>query len=296
QLQNAKSLQQEFITQLRDYTAPERTAVAFEANVKRNRYRDIPCFDQERVILCKWPHDYINANYFNAPDGVKYIATQADHMDTQSDFWQMVVQEEATIILQLCKFIEGETEKCAEYWPSDLKTSITVIDKFTIRRMSKPEEVVPGTTKTMLRVESKAGNRLVQHLLCDAWPDALAPSDPNTILKLWNKQEVKAKPGPVVVHCSAGVGRTATFIALSYGVEILKKPGTSVADVVKEARKVRAKAVQTPVQYIFLHCCYLELFIQMNLIQRTPAVVALFDNLRKYIEKKLEKREKTEKS
>ncbi|GMT20242.1 hypothetical protein PFISCL1PPCAC_11539, partial [Pristionchus fissidentatus] len=74
--QNAKSLQQEFITQLRDYTAPERTAVAFEANVKRNRYRDIPCFDQERVILCKWPHDYINANYFNAPDGVKYIATQ----------------------------------------------------------------------------------------------------------------------------------------------------------------------------------------------------------------------------
>ncbi|KAF8359134.1 hypothetical protein PRIPAC_94129 [Pristionchus pacificus] len=292
--QTPMAISKEFMAQLKDYSATGRTCISFEANTPRNRYADIPCFDQDRIIL-KGPTDYINANYMKAPDGVTYIATQGPLTETRSEFWQMVVQEEAVIILQLCKNIEGDTEKCSEYWPNGEKDTIA-LDKLTVRRLEKSEEIAPGTIRTKLRIEGKTTNRSVQHIFCDSWPDKLAPSDPATIIKIWNYVKANRGSGPIVVHCSAGVGRTATFIGLSYGVEMLKKQGATVIDVVKELRKCRQKAVQTHIQYVFLHAALLEMFLQMNLSPRSPQATAFMDAFRRQVERSMEKKEKTEKS
>ncbi|GMS89737.1 hypothetical protein PENTCL1PPCAC_11912, partial [Pristionchus entomophagus] len=275
--QTPNSLGKEFIAQLQHYVAPGRTQIVFESHLTANRYNDIPCFDQDRIIL-KGPTDYINANYMHAPDGVKYIATQGPLPETRNEFWQMVVQEEVLIILQLCKFVEGYgVEKCAEYWPAGEKDTATTLDRFTIRKIDKREEIAPGTVKTKLRIESKTVNRTIQHIYCDSWPDQLAPSDPAIIIKIWNYIKANRDTGPVVVHCSAGVGRTATFIGISYGVEMLKKQGGNIIDIVKEMRKSRPKAVQTHIQYGFLHAALLELFIQQNLVPRSDKATAFFE-------------------
>ncbi|KAF8357564.1 hypothetical protein PRIPAC_92559 [Pristionchus pacificus] len=159
------TVSKEFVEQLKSYAAPSRTHEAFDANIDKNRYNDIPCYDQDRIVLKTTP-DYINANYMKAPDGVTYIATQ----------------------------------------------TTTVLDKFTIKKIDKSEEIAPGTVRTKLEVKGKTTTRTVQHIFCDAWPDQLAPNDPATIIKIWKYVKANRAGGPVVVHCSAGVGRTATFI------------------------------------------------------------------------------------
>ncbi|GMR42733.1 hypothetical protein PMAYCL1PPCAC_12928, partial [Pristionchus mayeri] len=250
------------------------------------RYDDLPCYDQDRVKL-KGPSDYIHANYVNAPDGMKYIATQGPLKETVCDFWQMVVQEDALIVLQLCKFVEGDDEKCAEYWPHGEKETSKEFertDKFTIRKMDKPVEIAPGTIKTTLCIESKTISKTITHIYCDSWPDKLAPSDPAVIIKIWNYVKSNRGNGPVVVHCSAGVGRTATFIGLSFASEMLKKQGATMGEVIQELRNYRPKAVQTHVQYVFLHAAVLEIFIQSNVIPRSPQSIAFFDAVKKFLE------------
>ncbi|KAM7077496.1 receptor-type tyrosine-protein phosphatase T-like [Ciconia maguari] len=230
-------------------------------NQSKNRYKSIIPYDHGRVVL--QPSDtgngYINASYVDSYRSPRFfIAAQGPLPETVVDFWQMVWQEKTSVIVMLTGLVEQNKTKCEQYWPEQEQ----VYGDFTVTLNN-----TRTTTGLVTRIFclQKAGcvlPRVVEQFHYLLWPDHGVPRNPAQLLclvELVNKRVLQAPAGPVLVHCSAGIGRTGTFIALDFLLKMGKAEGkVDVFHCVQRLREQRVSMVQTKEQYTFLYEVLLE--------------------------------------
>ncbi|XP_072172636.1 receptor-type tyrosine-protein phosphatase S-like [Diadema setosum] len=231
-------------------------------NKRKNRYKNIIAYDHSRVKLTPFetdPHsDYINASYI---DGYKcpqmYIATQGPNVETVKDFWRMIWQYDCRKIVMLTNLVEGGKKKCEKYWPQRkmLYGNITV-DQW------KEETNVHYTVRNFtLRKEHESREVIQFHYT--SWPDMGVPNFTTPLMNFIQTTKLyeTEQRGPVVVHCSAGVGRTGTFITLDSMLSQAEAENTiDVYNFVCRMRHQRIKMVQVSEQYQFIFEALLETF------------------------------------
>ncbi|KAM4702249.1 receptor-type tyrosine-protein phosphatase V-like isoform 1-T2 [Discoglossus pictus] len=234
------------------------------ANALKNRYPHILPYDHSRVKLTPTDVDsnsgYINANYILGFHGVtEYISTQAPTPASILDFWRMIWEHQVKNIVMLTVCEEHGEVLCDQYWPSDSASygplivcciSKQVFKDWTLHRFTLQHS---GNSKV----------RTVCHLQYTAWPDRSIPKSPKsliTFVELVREQVQSVRESePTVVHCSAGVGRSGTFIALDVALQQLSSGGwVDIFSVVHQMRLSRYLMLQTAEQYIFVHRCILE--------------------------------------
>ncbi|CAD5231211.1 unnamed protein product [Bursaphelenchus okinawaensis] len=239
----------------------EATFTAFEANRPKNRYTDQFCIDQTRVKLTfnvPPDSDYIHANHVNV-EGHSYnmICTQGPVQSSVADFWRMVYQEKCFAIVMLCKFIEGKRPKCEPYYP-DEAGKIETYGPLMVRHGGPAPGSDRSYEKLVLDVGRVGEPFVPEHTVIlvsyDKWPDKSVPTSSMALHRVLRFLRTQAKDKTIVVHCSAGVGRTGTFAALSV-VEsrISEKKAFDVFEIVKNLRQKRFNSVQTEIQYLFIH-------------------------------------------
>ncbi|XP_064004321.1 receptor-type tyrosine-protein phosphatase C [Pogoniulus pusillus] len=235
-------------------------------NQNKNRYIDILPYDHNRVELSEIPgdpgSDYINASYIDGfKEPRKYIAAQGPKDETTDDFWRMIWEQKATVIVMVTRCEEGKRNKCAQYWPSMENGSAIYGDIIVKINESKtcPDYVIQKLHITNGR-ERTAG-RDVTHIQFTSWPDHGVPEDPHLLLKLRRRVNALSNffSGPIVVHCSAGVGRTGTYIGIDAMLEGLDAEGrVDVYGYVVKLRRQRCLMVQVESQYILIHQALVE--------------------------------------
>ncbi|CAD5222747.1 unnamed protein product [Bursaphelenchus okinawaensis] len=269
----------EFI-QLKQETNVPGPKTAFDANPTKNRYKDVICIDASRVRL-SGVNDYIHANYMDY-EGFdrKYICTQAPLDKTIEEFWKMIMETKSVAIVMLCNIMEQGKKKCAQYWPDADGASSTHGD-FTVtnKGVRQPEQQL---TETALEVKNASGDTFnTTHFFWHGWPDRGVPEDSMACFRLINKLN---RYCPVMVHCSAGIGRTGTIIGLDYAHQLLRKgEQVRLKDVVKEMRKHRHNSVQTAVQYVFMHRALIGVAINKKFITQSECEKYL-EEVQKYID------------
>ncbi|XP_027146065.1 receptor-type tyrosine-protein phosphatase C isoform X4 [Larimichthys crocea] len=235
-------------------------------NVPKNRYVDILPYDYNRVQLTTGNGeagcDYINASFIDGyKESKKYIAAQGPKDETVGDFWRMVWEQQSSIIVMVTRCEEGNRVKCAQYWPTpDRDTEI--FEEFIVKLNS--EDQCPDYTIRRLSLTNKRdknSEREVTHIQFMSWPDHGVPGEPHLLLKL--RRRVNAFKnffsGPIVVHCSAGVGRTGTYIGIDAMMEGLEAEGrVDIYGYVVRLRRQRCLMVQVEAQYILIHQALLE--------------------------------------
>ncbi|XP_048257512.1 receptor-type tyrosine-protein phosphatase alpha-like [Haliotis rufescens] len=224
-------------------------------NKPKNRFLALYAYDESRVVLAEG-EDYINANYIMGYDDTpKYIATQGPKPGTVTDFWRMVWQEDVTQIVILTRLMEMNKKKCERYWPGRAKTEIYGACKVTNKTVTARSDY---TVSTFL-VQNSGIERTVTHYHFTSWPDHGVPSAP-ALVNFWRLvKQGDMDRGPMVVHCSAGVGRTGAFLALDYLIdEAESNHRVNVFMCVSKMRQNRMNMVQTVSQYEFVHDVVLE--------------------------------------
>ncbi|XP_072867740.1 tyrosine-protein phosphatase non-receptor type 7 isoform X5 [Chlorocebus sabaeus] len=273
-----KQLEEEFLKIPSNFVSPEDLDIPGHAS--KDRYKTILPNPQSRVCLGRAQSqedgDYINANYIRGYDGKEkvYIATQGPMPNTVSDFWEMVWQEEVSLIVMLTQLREGK-EKCVHYWPTEEETygpfQIRIQDmkecpEYTVRQLTiqAPEKKADSAlhpdlgSHALSPTQYREECRSVKHILFSAWPDHQTPESAGPLLRLVaeveESPETAARPRPIVVHCSAGIGRTGCFIATRIGCQQLKARGeVDILGIVCQLRLDRGGMIQTAEQYQFLH-------------------------------------------
>ncbi|EYB89455.1 hypothetical protein Y032_0232g3066 [Ancylostoma ceylanicum] len=240
------------------------SVAAFKANPQKNRYNDIQCIDETRVILRDHTSDYIHANWVTTPKGKKFICTQGPMPTTVSDFWHMILQEDCRTIIMLCRLEEDKKQKCVQYYPN--KTSQPfLIDNTVVKLVKQKWSEELGVMTSVWNVKHREREFELRHIQYKNWPDHSAPKDSLGVLELHKVIKKNPEDHPVVIHCSAGVGRTCTLA----GVEILLEQMRTLnfqssITIVKTMRRSRLGAVQRAIQYLFMHLVVLEWLCQVN--------------------------------
>ncbi|VDP29965.1 unnamed protein product, partial [Heligmosomoides polygyrus] len=262
--QPIRSIAKEF-AQNKKIKPTDYTTEAYEKNDAKNRYNDIICIDATRVVLKDRPpsDDYINASWMTMPDGQKYICTQGPLIEYVVDFWHMITSEKSNVIVMLCNFNEGKHEKCCFYLPKEKKDAGCFGDFRVTVKEFKPDPF-DSIKHTVLDVKWRGDkSAVVHHLAYFCWPDHTAPLNPAPTIGMLKLSRSLASGSPITVHCSAGIGRSATFIAIDYASQkIREKSNASMVDVIRDLRCQRFQAIQSAIQYVFLHICLLELFAE----------------------------------
>ncbi|XP_071854861.1 uncharacterized protein [Apostichopus japonicus] len=235
-------------------------------NRQKNRFKNMIAYDHSRVILEKLdgdPHsDYYNANYIeNAEENNAFIACQGPNTASIDDFWRMVIQEKVLNIVMLTNLIEKGKERCKQYWPK----AVGDTQKFATCEVKwKSTENFADYEIRSLTVTFGNERRKVRNWHYRTWPDMDVPQQATPLIGFAKKVKLQqsASTGPLVVHCSAGVGRTGTFIALSTLMDAIhNKDIIDIYGFVEEMRENRIMMVQTALQFKFLHTCLLEVYL-----------------------------------
>ncbi|XP_038938995.1 receptor-type tyrosine-protein phosphatase S isoform X8 [Rattus norvegicus] len=234
-----------------------------EANKPKNRYANVIAYDHSRVILQPLEgimgSDYINANYV---DGYRrqnaYIATQGPLPETFGDFWRMVWEQRSATVVMMTRLEEKSRVKCDQYWPNRGTETYGFIQVTLLDTM----ELATFCVRTFsLHKNGSSEKREVRHFQFTAWPDHGVPEYPTPFLAFLRRVKTCNPPdaGPVVVHCSAGVGRTGCFIVIDAMLERIRTEKTvDVYGHVTLMRSQRNYMVQTEDQYSFIHEALLE--------------------------------------
>ncbi|XP_035493678.1 protein tyrosine phosphatase receptor type Db isoform X13 [Scophthalmus maximus] len=242
-----------------------------EVNKPKNRYANVIAYDHSRVILSSIEgvpgSDYINANYI---DGYRrqnaYIATQGSLPETFGDFWRMIWEQHTANIIMMTKLEEKSRMpsyffskvKCDQYWPTRGTETYGLIQVTLLDTV----ELATYSVRTFALYKSGSNEkREVRHFQFTAWPDHGVPEHPTPFLAFLRRVKACNPPdaGPMIVHCSAGVGRTGCFIVIDAMAERIKHEKTlDIYGHVTLMRSQRNYMVQTEDQYIFIHDALLE--------------------------------------
>ncbi|XP_034093303.1 protein tyrosine phosphatase receptor type Fa isoform X5 [Gymnodraco acuticeps] len=234
-----------------------------EVNKPKNRYANVIAYDHSRVILTPVDgvsgSDYINANYI---DGYRkqnaYIATQGPLPETLSDFWRMVWEQRTCTIIMMTRLEEKSRVKCDQYWPSRGTETYGMIQ---VTMLDTVELATYSVRTFTLYKNGSSEKREVRQFQFMAWPDHGVPEYPTPTLSFLRRVKACNPPdaGPMVVHCSAGVGRTGCFIVIEAMLERMKhEKSVDIYGHVTCMRSQRNYMVQTEDQYIFIHEALLE--------------------------------------
>ncbi|KAJ8279114.1 hypothetical protein COCON_G00061800 [Conger conger] len=237
-----------------------------QCNQAKNRYVDILPYDFNRVQLSavsgEAGSDYINASFIDGyKEAKKYIAAQGPKDETVVDFWRMIWEQQSSIIVMVTRCEEGNRNKCAQYWPS-MERETEIFQDFVVKITGEdccPDYIIRHLT--IINKKEKSAEREVTHIQFTSWPDHGVPGEPHLLLKL--RRRVNAFKnffsGPIVVHCSAGVGRTGTYISIDAMMEGLEAEGRmDIYGYVVKLRRQRCLMVQVEAQYILIHQALIE--------------------------------------
>eukprot|EP01087_Luapelamoeba_hula_P011801 TRINITY_DN3254_c1_g1_i1.p1 TRINITY_DN3254_c1_g1~~TRINITY_DN3254_c1_g1_i1.p1 ORF type:complete len:377 (+),score=76.92 TRINITY_DN3254_c1_g1_i1:57-1187(+) len=257
-------------------------------NIEKNRYSNVLANTHTRVVLQSDDpaHDYINANFIRPPhtplssslshsqhqqeqeqdqNTPMYIATQAPLPSTFTDFWQMVYEQRSAVVVMLTRLHESGREKAHLYWPSQSGEwkrfgNIEVV-------LDREETISEEVMVRYLRLRKGDTEHSVVQIHYTGWPDFGIPESTRTFQEIihlidrFNNMPVEpetdvASNGPIITHCSAGIGRTGTLIAAHMAMHQVATgvpaETVDVKQIVSSLREQRAGMVQTLGQYQFL--------------------------------------------
>lgn len=240
-------------------------------NKSGNRYSNILPRENTRVILENYkefdlPTDYINANHVKFGGRyTHYIVTQGPTTATIVPFWLMIWEQDVSVLVMLTKRWENGREKCIQYWPDKVPIQTHHLKISLLSEEPLGEYIYKRKFKMVyMENEEEVETKIVQHLFYSEWGDFGIPKDPSTLLKLGElvskiDKKVSSEEGSqtsVLVHCSAGVGRAGTFVAIHSIMEEILNTKNLEVDIPKTLvtlRRQREGAVQTLEQFAFIY-------------------------------------------
>uniref|UniRef100_A0A8B9TD48 protein-tyrosine-phosphatase n=1 Tax=Anas platyrhynchos TaxID=8839 RepID=A0A8B9TD48_ANAPL len=232
-----------------------------DENRNKNRYGNIISYDHSRVrlqLLDGDPHsDYINANYIDVRCPFVFSVAPGPMQETVKDFWRMIWQENSASVVMVTNLVEVGRVKCVRYWPDD--TEVYGDIKVTLIETEPLAEYVIRT----FTVQKKGYHEIreIRQFHFTSWPDHGVPCYATGLLGFVRQVKFLNPPeaGPIVVHCSAGAGRTGCFIAIDIMLDMAENEGVvDIFNCVRELRSQRVNLVQTEEQYVFVHDAILE--------------------------------------
>uniref|UniRef100_A0A8D3AB96 protein-tyrosine-phosphatase n=2 Tax=Scophthalmus maximus TaxID=52904 RepID=A0A8D3AB96_SCOMX len=271
-------------------TGQSKTNALHLENKPKNRYSNVLPYESSRVklsIIHGSPYDdYINANYMPGYNSRKeYIAAQGPLPVTLSEFWRMIWEKNVQTLVMLTRCNEQGRVKCEQYWGSGTKhfenitvttTSDVPLEDWTVRDFN-------------LKNVKTAETRPVRQFHFTAWPDHGVPKTTELLINFRHlvreHMDQYSRHSPTVVHCSAGVGRTGTFIAIdSLIFQIERENKVDIYGIVHDLRMHRPLMVQTEDQYVFLNQCALDIIrsrtgTNVDLIYQNPAALCIYENI-----------------
>ncbi|KAH0820674.1 hypothetical protein GEV33_002117 [Tenebrio molitor] len=238
---------------------------ALKENKSKNRYTNLMAYDHTRVVL-QWINgnknsDYINANYIDGYNVRKaYIATQGPKISTVHDFWRMIWQENVLHVAMLANIYEGKKKKVEKYWP-DQNENLSFGD-ITVYHMSG--QVFADYEQRTFKVCFNNQTRKLQQYHFSSWPDHGVPLYSQSLVPFLQKiQQIPLdSKSPVVVHCSAGVGRTGTILLCDICLRMAaKEDAVDMLRTLQQLRDQRANMVDNIQQYKLAHLVILECLV-----------------------------------
>ncbi|XP_053915122.1 tyrosine-protein phosphatase non-receptor type 3 isoform X4 [Cuculus canorus] len=232
------------------------TCAKVPQNMDKNRYKDVLPYDATRIIL-QGDEDYINANYVNMEipsAGIvnRYIATQGPLPHTCAHFWQVVWDHKLSLIIMLTTLTERGRTKCHQYWPDP--PDVMEYGNFRVRCQSEDCTIAYVVREMVITNVETEQQHTVTHLQYVAWPDHGVPDDSMDFLEFVTCMRPKrVENEPVLVHCSAGIGRTGVLVTMETAMCLIERnQPVYPLDIVRKMRDQRAMMVQTSIQYKFV--------------------------------------------
>ncbi|PNJ19437.1 PTPN1 isoform 2 [Pongo abelii] len=237
-------------------------------NKNRNRYRDVSPFDHSRIKLHQEDNDYINASLIKMEEAQRsYILTQGPLPNTCGHFWEMVWEQKSRGVVMLNRVMEKGSLKCAQYWPQKEEKEM-IFEDTNLKLTLISEDIKSYYTVRQLELENLTTQetREILHFHYTTWPDFGVPESPasflNFLFKVRESGSLSPEHGPIVVHCSAGIGRSGTFCLADTCLLLMdKRKDPSSVDIKKvllEMRKFRMGLIQTADQLRFSYLAVIE--------------------------------------
>ncbi|XP_030639282.1 tyrosine-protein phosphatase non-receptor type 3 [Chanos chanos] len=224
-------------------------------NMDKNRYKDVLPYDMTRVVLQEEGDDYINASHVKTEPGgraLRYVAAQGPLPHTCTHFWRSVWEQGINVIIMLTTLTERGRTKCHQYWPHPPE----VKDYGCLQVCCHSEECnLAYVTREMTLTHTQSGEqRSITHLQYVAWPDHGVPDDSTDFLDFVQSVRSKRREAePLMVHCSAGIGRTGVLITMETALTLMERTEPVYPlEIVNSLREQRAMMVQTSCQFSFV--------------------------------------------
>ncbi|NWS37124.1 PTPRJ phosphatase, partial [Probosciger aterrimus] len=265
-------------------------AAELPENRGKNRYNNVLPYDISRVKLSDQSSasdDYINANYMPGYNSKKaFIAAQGPLPNTIEDFWRMIWEKNIYSIVMLTKCVEQARTKCEQYWPDKQPKSYGDIIVTMVSEVVLPEWTIRDFT---VEKSNTAEGHTVRQFHFTSWPDHGVPETTELLINFRHLVHEYSSQNPIesptLVHCSAGVGRTGTFIAIDRLIQQIEMENTvDVYGVVYDLRMHRPLMVQTEDQYVFLNQCVMDIIRSLkdrktDLIYQNMTAMAIYENV-----------------
>ncbi|CAF2520202.1 unnamed protein product [Rotaria sp. Silwood2] len=256
--------------------AKDTRVAKYEENLDKSRYRDVLPGESTRVKLQEDTddqNDFINANYVSGYNNQEraYIFTQGPLQATVKDFWRMIWQENISIIVMTTNIRESGTMKCYPYWPLKTKEYLNT-GLYQIQNDKSDQYDSFIITTLLLKKKNNSEIRTICHAHYLKWPDHGIPTGTKDALLFLEKveyyKELTKTKSPILLHCSAGIGRTGTFCAIDIGIRrYLNEKIIDIPSTVVKMRQERAGSVQTEDQYLFVYLALMDFIKRQQTIQ-----------------------------